>query len=105
MFISIDAGDDEGVLETTAEAVSGRQLVVNAVTRGNGEIRIEVLDREGSVLPGFATESCAPFQGDSVSHTVRWKENALAGLEGDDYSFRFRMRQASLYAYTLNLSP
>ena len=104
-FISIDAGDDEGVLETTAEAVSGRQLVVNAVTRGNGEIRIEVLDREGSVLPGFATESCAPFQGDSVSHTVRWKENALAGLEGDDYSFRFRMRQASLYAYTLNLSP
>ena len=100
-FISVDAGDAEGVLVTPPEELSGQKLVINAVTQGTGEIRVEVLDGRDGVVNGYAADCCAPFQGDSVSHEVQWKENSLAALPGGEHSLRFRIRHASLYSYAL----
>ena len=98
-FISIDAGEDEGVLVTPPEELSGQTLVINAVTWGTGEITVEVLDRKGSAVAGYCGESCVPFGGDSVSHPVTWKGGTLGGLDKGEYALKFQMRNASLYAY------
>jgi hypothetical protein len=77
---------------------SGSHLFVNAAA--DGEIRVEVLERNGSSIPGFSAAECNAVRGDSTRHRVTWR--SLAGLDtlrGRDIRLRFTLSSARLFAF------
>ena len=87
-----------GSLTTRPIRFSGGHLFVNADT-GSGELRIEVLDREGTVLGPFTREACTPITGSGTRMPVRWAAGSLAELAGQAVRFRFSLTHGRLYAF------
>ena len=84
---------------TSSTAFSGRCLFVN-VDCPAGELRVEVLDKDGNVLDGYAAAECRPISADSTIHIVKWKNKKnLAGLAGQAVRFRFHLTNGELYAF------
>jgi hypothetical protein len=98
-FVSLDAGQETGVLTTKPLELSGT-LIVNADVRG--ELRVEVLDETGQPVPGFSAKGCDPIRSDSVRHVVSWNgKRTLGSLKGKSARFRFTLLNGSLYSFTL----
>lgn len=99
-FASMNADDrNVGTLTTRKVRFSGSQLFVNAKVN-DGELRAEILDENGRVLPGFSTADCIPVKNDKTRLHVRWKDSAtLAAIAGRTVRFRFRLRNGSLYSF------
>jgi len=99
-FASLDAGADEGSVETvTLPATASGALEVNA-SAGGGSLAVEVLDANGAVLPGYSARDFVRINSDSIRHVAKWRERALLP-SGQPYRLRFVLRQASLYSYTV----
>ncbi len=92
-FISLDAGDREGMLMTESFVCEGNGLRVN-LDAPRGELRAELLDREGRVLA-----TSAPLSGDVTDGEVHWVSGSLASARGKVVSLRWTLRRASFYAY------
>lgn len=100
-FLSLRSGDQEAVLTTRTYPVNGERLVINAAAAG-GEIRVELLDEAGQVLPGYSADQCDTIRTDRVAIPVRWSANEdLTALGSRLIRVRFRMRSADLYSFTL----
>ncbi|HQM50490.1 MAG TPA: hypothetical protein PLJ71_17510 [Candidatus Hydrogenedentes bacterium] len=98
-FVSMDAGEAEGILLTRPVRFSGKRLFVNAKTDG-GELRVEVCDVSGVPQPGFMKDECVPVTADSTCGEVAWKSGGdLAAFAGKPVRFRFHLKQGSLYAF------
>jgi len=80
--------DGPGELTTRPVKFNGEHLFVNL----NGELRVEVLDRDGDVLT--ASE---PVSGDKTK--LRVELPGLAELAGKPVKFRFHVAEGSLYAF------
>ena len=91
-FVSLDAGEEEGVLVTSAFAAAGTALCANFDARGS--LAVEAVDDAGTVL---ATSH--PLEGDQLRGAFEWKTGSWAGLQDRSVSLRFRARQAQLYSY------
>jgi len=94
-FVSMEAGEIEGVLVTKSFAPSGSRLYVN-VDAPEGELRVEVLSRSAKVL---ATSE--PLMGDQPRGQVIWKKGKMRDTKGRKVSLRFRLRNAHLYSFWL----
>ncbi len=78
---------------------SGRCFFVNANTAG-AELRVEIADPDGRVLPGFETENCIPYIGNSTRARIRWHNHeTLEALQKRPVRFRFRLDRGNLYAF------
>lgn len=98
-FASMSAGAEGGMLTTRPVVFEGRHLFVNARCP-DGELRVEVLERGGRVLPEFNASSCIPIQIDATRHRVSWRGDPdLGRLAGTPVRFRFRLRQGDLYSF------
>ena len=106
-FISIEAGSQgrqtlfrpEGFVTTHPLTFEGSRLTLN-VSALNGDVRVEVLDIEGKVLPGFSVEDCDGISTDSVRHEVTWKGKAeLDALQSNLVKLRFYLTFSKLYAF------
>ena len=96
-YLSLDAGDEPGMLRTRPLVVGAAEMTVNADARG-GEIRVQLLDEAGQVRPGFAFADCEAITGNSLAHPVRWK-GELAALRHKTVRVEMRLRNARLYAF------
>ena len=94
-FVSLDAGNKQGILQTQPFQLPAENLRVNANLRG-GELQVEVLGEAGTLLATSDTTT-----GDQLDGTVSWQGEGLAGLAGKTVSLRFRLRVGSLYSYWL----
>jgi hypothetical protein len=93
-----------GVLVTRPVRFSGRHLFVN-LDAPSGELRVDVLDREGRVLPGYDAARCVPVRGNSTRARVTWSgAGDLAVLAGRTVRFRFHLNRGSLYAFWVSNS-
>ncbi len=98
-FVSMDAGDAEGVLLTRPVRFSGKRLFVNADVDG-GELRAEVCDETGAPQPGYTKDDCAPMTADSTCAAIAWKSgNDLSAFAGKPVRFRFYLKKGSLYSF------
>jgi hypothetical protein len=98
-FASMDARDRAGTLTTRPVSFTGSRLFVNAAASG-GELRVEVLDEKGGVLPGFSRDECVPVSDDRSLLPVTWRSGAdLATLRGRPVKFRFHVSRGSLYSF------
>jgi hypothetical protein len=114
-FVSMsDGGDGTGVsrtdtalprgtLVTRPVTFKGRFVFVNA--RITGELRVEILDREGEVIAPYSAERCAPVRGDRTKLAVSWAGvRDLSALAGRPVRFRFTVKDGELYAFWVSPS-
>jgi len=93
-----------GTLTTRPVRFSGRHLFVN-VDAPQGELRVELLDRDGRNIAPFTTEACVPVRADSTRAAVTWSGvRDLSRLSGDAVRFRFHLRRGRLYAFWVSPS-
>ena len=97
-WVSLDAGERPGSVETTPMAGTGQRLIVNA-DAARGELRAEVLDPSGAPVPGYGLSECRPLTGGGVRQTVRWKTRGTLP-SGGALRIRFRFSRASLYSFS-----
>jgi hypothetical protein len=71
-FASMDADAAGGTLTTRPVRFSGSRLFVN-VDCPRGELRVEVLDRDGAVIPPYTLENCRPIALDRTLAQVEWR--------------------------------
>ena len=99
-FVSLDAGNEEGIVTTKPLKLSQKNLMVNADVQG--ELRIEILDESGKVIPGFSKKDCDPIRSDNVRHVVSWKgKSTLSSLHDRALKLRFILQNGSLYSFGL----
>lgn len=98
-FTSMSAGELEGTLTTRKVRFTGRHCFVNLAAPA-GELRVEVLAADGSVIAPFTKTACVAVTGDSTIQPVTWRgANDLSALAGKPVRFRFHLRQGQLYAF------
>ena len=100
-FASLMAGGSYGYIKTPLVKFSGRQLFVN-VNAGDpgGELSAEILNQNGTVIPGFSFDNCSPVKSDSTLAALKWKGmDSLDSLKNTPVHFRFRLKRGHLYAF------
>src|SRR5207249_10848084 len=103
-FASMDAGASEGALTTRVVRFRGQHLFVNAAARG-GELRAEILDKEGRTVEPFSIANCLPIKVDRTLQMVQWqRDNDLSALAGKPVRFRFSLTNSRLYAFWVSHS-
>ena len=96
-FVSLDAAEEGGMVETVPLELSGNRLIVNA-DASKGHVAVEVLDEDGKTLPGYSADDCIAMKNDAIRHAVKWKEHDR--LPNDRLvRLRFWLKNASLYSY------
>ncbi len=84
---------ERGEFAMVAIMPPGRKLLINAVTKRAGEIRVQVDGVNGRTL-----DDCDPIIGDQYRKKVTWKGNAdLGHEERKPIRLRFRMEKAQLF--------
>ena len=98
-FASMDAGEAAGTLTTRPVRFSGKHLFVN-VDDPKGELRVEILDQTGQVVPRFSAPLCIPITADRTSQAVRWRGvHDLSSVANQSVRFRFHLKYGKLYAF------
>jgi hypothetical protein len=107
-FASLTTTEQGGWIRTRPFLWPGGELDINADTRRSmtmdprfvsGEIRVEVLDENGAVMPGFSRDACQPFRRDNGIHTMTWTDKNMASLTGRTLALVFVMHEAHLYGF------
>lgn len=99
-YVSLHAGDAEGVLTTTPFTLGPAKLFVNASAVG-GHIRVEVLDNADRPVDGFTAAECTPVSADNVHSAVTWAGKTLGSLGGKVVRLRFLLNNCDLYTFSL----
>jgi len=102
--VRVLSGWDSGMLTTRPLRFSNAHLFVNAALDG-GELRVEVLDRNGRVIAPFSREACEPIRADGTRQPITWRGASLAAIAGQPVRFRFLLTRGSLYAFWVSDSP
>ena len=98
-FASLDAEEEPGTLITRPVEFTGKYLFVN-VEAPDGELRVEVLDRDDKPVEGFTLGDCRAVTTDSTIQQVLWEGgNDLSSVAGKPVRFRFHLRKGSLYSF------
>jgi hypothetical protein len=98
-FASMDAGEKTGTLTTRLVTFKGKYLFVNADCP-KGELKAEVLDKDGRVIEPFDLDNCEPVSCDRTLVQMNWKQNKDFSLfAGKPVRFRFHLRSGSLYSF------
>ena len=96
-LVTAIGGPYVGTATTTKRPLGGKELSVNVVTRGEGELRAELLDASNEVLAGYSADDCRPVRGDHHRTAVGW----AAGETAPDSAarIRFLLKRAFLYGF------
>ena len=86
----------------TAAALAAATLNADA---SRGSIRPELLDADGRRLRGFTREDAVPLAGDSLRHSIRWKEKSAQDLAPGHYLLRLHLERAEVFALTIGADP
>ena len=98
-FASMDAPKKSGALTTRPLTFKGNHLFVN-LAAPEGELKVEVMDKDGKSIPGFSDADCEPVRGDKTIVEVKWRKNAdLCTLAGKPVRFKFSLTNGSLYSF------
>jgi len=98
-------GPTEGSFFTyPLENSEGRELIINAMTIGDGQIEAEIVNpawdgSAGETVPGFSRNEFIVFQGDEKTYVLKWKEGSK--LPGKGTMLQLFMRRARLYGYEI----
>ncbi len=97
-FASLDAGAEIATITTRPieNLQGGLRLNANA---GKGWIKVEILDDDGEVVPGFGLDQCQPLKKDGLDQPVSWENRRTLPPLKTPRRIRFQLQNASLYAF------
>jgi len=95
--------DAEGVLQTKPLLTTGQDLLINAQVAA-GDLKVEVLDGSGKVLPGFERSRCRLIAHDALRYRAVWGGSGGPKSWKDlskrkPLALRFFLRAGALYAF------
>ena len=97
-FASLDACATEGIVTTKRLKNVHGIFRVNA-NAAEGWLKVELLDANGKVLPGFSRNECNPAKVDDTNIQVTWQRHKeIPAITGGIY-IRFILKNASLYSF------
>jgi hypothetical protein len=100
VFVSVNAPMSGGELITKPLIFKGDRMTMNLPTSAAGDVRIEIQDATGQLLPGFTLDDCPPIFGDAIERTVSWKNgDDVSSVSGKPVRLRFVLRDADLYSF------
>lgn len=98
-FVSAHAGGEGGTLVTKPFTFAGKRLMINFATAEAGSVQVELLQADGTPVPGYQLNSATKLMGDEIEQTVSWTEKSNAGeFEGKPIKLRFHLKDADLYS-------
>ncbi len=97
-LVSMRSDNDEGMIETHPLVPEGDTLFLNANV-SSGKLTIEVLDAQGSEIPGYG--KCTISKKDGVNIPVVWN-NSKKLPAGTPIKLRFHIQQGDLFSYTIS---
>lgn len=104
-FCAMTAGSGGGTLTTEKLQYRGGHFFVNADC-SRGELWAELLDAQGTPLPGYSRTDCRALRGmDSTRAELRWAGQEAGRPWPPVLRVRFGLRQARLYAFWITDSP
>jgi hypothetical protein len=98
-YVAREAGAEGGVLRTPTVVFDAGALTLNVDAAG-GEIRLQILDANGSPLPGFTYADCRPVAGDFLDAPISCTR-PFDELRGLPVQLEFTLRYARLFAFSL----
>jgi len=99
-FASAHAPFDGGTLLSKPIRFEGNELELNFWTSAAGAIQVELQDKNGTPIEGYALEDCQEVIGNEISRTVRWKGSTDVGmLSGKEVRLLFKIKDADLYSF------
>ena len=105
-FASLRANFREGIVTTKPFLWPGGKLTFNyTILGGAGSreswVRVEVLDEQGRVLPGYSREQSDPVFNDVIAGKPTWsmKPQNMDHLIGNRIRLRFHLRGAEIYSF------
>jgi len=113
-FLSLDAGDEPGIIITRPFVFDGDDLILNA-DASKGSIKVGILTLPGSTMtgygigltnkpkkatPGFGVDEAIAITSDSVEHVAAWKGDPDVGnLAGEVVRLRIEMQNAKVFSF------
>lgn len=103
-FVSMRADKKEGYLTTEKLSFDGKYFFVNADVKGKGaQLKVELLDENGTPIPGFTKRDCAVMRADKTKHLITWKgKKDLSELSGRIIRAKFYLTRGDLYAFWIS---
>lgn len=99
-FVSVNARYSGGNVTTKPLTFDGSELVLNYATSAAGSVKVEVLNADGSPIPGFTLDDAEELIGDTTSQVVAWNGGEqIKSLAGQAIRLRFHLRDADLYSF------
>ena len=95
-LVGLQAGDEGEVVVTVPMPASG-DLHINA-DASEGQLTAELVDRTGTVVPGFERDACLAFDGDSLDHIIRWRNHVLSDRHDQICGVRLGLRNAEVFS-------
>lgn len=87
-----------GSLLTEKLEYSGKYFFVN-VNCKEGELKVELLDTDGNVVPGYSIDECIPVQVNATKCRVMWKNHPVLQEIPEVIQVRFTLKNAKLYSF------
>jgi hypothetical protein len=97
-FASLDADDTPGELTTKRIQGARGPLQVNCDAK-RGSLKVEVLDANGKVLPGYTRDDCDAITGDHIRRVITWRDKKELPGNADSIRLRFVVQNGSLYSF------
>lgn len=102
-FVYLEDTGGSGVIGTRPLLWEGGTLTLNALAP-DGEVRVQVTDSRGVVLPGYSFAEAVPFTGDNQRWEPHWKEGrSLRSVSERTLRLEVRLSNARLYAIRGNM--
>lgn len=99
-FVSLDAAAEASVIVTRPLRFTGNRLLLNVHTDGSGSVRVALLHKDGTPIPGFSGDDIVGINTDSVNQEVTWASRAdLGGLIDQEVRLQITLRRAKLFAF------
>lgn len=90
-----------GALETPILKFTGNYFYINANV--NGELKVELLNPDGTVILGYSKDDCVSVKGDYVKQKVEWKSNkTLSGLKDQKIKIKFYVTNGEIYSFWIS---
>ncbi len=95
-YVSREASINMGILRTKPVVLKGGAISVNANVVG--EMRVRILDNDGSLIPGF---DWVEIEGDNVANKVNWQGD-LESLKDQSVQIEFQLKNAQIFGFDLH---
>ncbi len=98
-YMAVEA-ESEGEFWTQPATFTGSRLLLNCWGLTGARVRVELSDRAGKPLPGYALSECDPLMGEHLWSPVTWAGRSdVSALRGQLIRIRFELHRVRLHGF------